>query len=51
MTEFWQYVISGFSTGAIYALVALGLLEKAGLSYRTTQFSAQYLAKDTRNKT
>jgi branched-chain amino acid transport system permease protein len=33
MTEFWQYVISGFSTGAIYALVALGL----ALIYRSTR--------------
>jgi branched-chain amino acid transport system permease protein len=33
MTEFLQYVISGLSTGSIYALVALGL----ALIYRSTR--------------
>ena len=33
MALFWQYVISGLSTGAIYALVALGL----ALIYRSTR--------------
>jgi branched-chain amino acid transport system permease protein len=33
MSEFWQYVISGLSTGAIYAMVALGL----ALIYRSTR--------------
>jgi branched-chain amino acid transport system permease protein len=33
MTQFWQYVVSGFSTGSIYALVALGL----ALIYRSTR--------------
>ena len=33
MTEFMQYFISGLSTGAIYALVALGL----ALIYRSTR--------------
>ena len=33
MTQFWQYVVSGLSTGSIYALVALGL----ALIYRSTR--------------
>ncbi len=33
MTEFFQYTVSGLSTGAIYALVALGL----ALIYRSTR--------------
>jgi branched-chain amino acid transport system permease protein len=33
MTHFWQYVVSGLSTGSIYALVALGL----ALIYRSTR--------------
>jgi len=33
MTQFWQYVVSGISTGSIYALVALGL----ALIYRSTR--------------
>jgi branched-chain amino acid transport system permease protein len=33
MTYFWQYVVSGLSTGSIYALVALGL----ALIYRSTR--------------
>ncbi len=33
MTQFLQYLISGLSTGSIYALVALGL----ALIYRSTR--------------
>jgi len=33
MSQFWQYFISGLSTGSIYALVALGL----ALIYRSTR--------------
>ncbi len=33
MAHFWQYVVSGLSTGSIYALVALGL----ALIYRSTR--------------
>jgi branched-chain amino acid transport system permease protein len=33
MTQFWQYAVSGLSTGSIYALVALGL----ALIYRSTR--------------